>query len=54
VGRVWQKVQYVTDPNGMESDQFGAKVSIDGSSHRFLIGVPFSTGIGKAVFGMIN
>jgi hypothetical protein len=55
IGKVWQKVQYVTDPRGNLNDFFGSSVSIDDANKRFLIGVPgYGSSSGKVVFGKLN
>jgi FG-GAP repeat len=55
IGAGWQKLQFVTDPNGVQFDSFGIATAIDGATLRFLIGAQgFSSSSGKAVFGKIN
>jgi FG-GAP repeat/LVIVD repeat len=55
IGAGWQKLQFVTDPNGVQFDSFGIATAIDGATLRFLIGAKdFSNFSGKAVFGKIN
>lgn len=59
VGNFWPRLQNVTDPVGRNLDNFGASVSVDGATKRFLIGVDPGGSIGfnpfgKAIFGKIN
>jgi hypothetical protein len=55
VGYGWGKVQYVTDPMGNASDQFGKAVGIDPDTRRFLIGADaYGMNGGKVVFGKIH
>lgn len=55
LGNFWQQQQYITDPSGSSSNVTGSAVAIDGTTKRFLIGVPgaFSSS-GKAIFGKVN
>jgi FG-GAP repeat len=55
MGAGWQKLQFVSDPNGVPFDSFGISTAIDNNTLRFLIGAQgFSASSGKAVFGKIN
>jgi hypothetical protein len=55
MGAGWQKLQFVSDPNGVPFDSFGISTAIDNTTLRFLIGAEgFSNSSGKAVFGKIN
>jgi len=59
VGSLWQKVLRITDPVGQAFAQFGAAVSFDANTKRFLIGAPDDINSGnhkpgKVVFGIIN
>jgi FG-GAP repeat/LVIVD repeat len=55
IGAGWQKLQFISDPNGVQFDGFGIATAIDGATLRFLIGAKdFSNFSGKAVFGKIN
>ena len=55
LGLGWQKLQYVTDPGGNSGDLFGFSTAIDGTTKRFLNGVPFyAYRSGKVVFGKVN
>lgn len=55
VGLGWQKLQYVTDPSGKQSELFGLASQIDGSTKRIIIGAPYyANSSGKVVFGKVN
>jgi hypothetical protein len=55
IGTGWQKMQYITDPGGNDSDRFGSATGINGITKQFIIGaLGFNDGTGKAVFGKIN
>jgi FG-GAP repeat len=55
IGIGWQKLQYITDPGGVGSDNMGSSTSINGVTKRFIIGVPgYGNGVGKILFGKIN
>ena len=61
VGHGWGKLQYMTDPMGEASEEFGTSTAIDGATRRFLISAPGFPGTdavglknGKVVFGKIN
>ena len=55
VGLGWQKLQYLTDPAGNANDEFGISTAIDGTTKRFLSGVPnYADNSGKVVFGKVN
>lgn len=51
----WQKLQYLTEPNGENDNYFGCSVSIDGPGKRFMAGAGgFASYRGKVVFGKLN
>ena len=55
LGAGWQKLQFITDPGGTQSDFFGVATAIDGNTQRFLIGAnSYGSLSGKAVFGKVN
>ncbi|HZV69919.1 MAG TPA: hypothetical protein VFG10_10260 [Saprospiraceae bacterium] len=55
LGNTWQRIQHCIDPYANPADHFGTCVSIDGSTKRFIIGVPnYAIARGKSVFGKVN
>ena len=54
VGTIWKVMQNIVEPNGAQSTYFGASVSLDAITNRFLIGSNQVAGKGMAFFGKIN
>lgn len=55
VGLGWSKLQFIIDPMGNASDEFGTAIALDSNTKQFLIGSPGYAGrSGKSVFGKIN
>ncbi len=55
IGQGWKKLQYVTDPGGNASDNFGINCCVDGTTKRFLIGANgYGLSSGNVLFGKIN
>lgn len=55
IGMGWQKLQFITDPGGVENDLAGNAVCIDGITKQFIIGAyGFVNYFGKVIFGKIN
>ena len=55
VGLGWQKLQFVTDPGGLQGDNLGCSVTLSETSKRFVFGAcNYSFSSGKILFGKIN
>lgn len=55
VGLGWQKLQFISDPGGLQSDNLGCSVSLDETSKRFVLGAyNYSFSSGKILFGKLN
>lgn len=55
VGMGWQRLQFITDPGGLEHNFAGKAVCIDGVTKRFVIGAyGYMNTVGKVLFGKVN
>ncbi|RYF89252.1 MAG: hypothetical protein EOO03_06460 [Chitinophagaceae bacterium] len=55
IGSFWQRVQLITDPQGMQNDRLGAAGALDAGTGRFITASDnFNNGQGKVIFGKIN